>query len=74
MRKINADKERLNREKERIAVLIKLRVADKINEEISKGIEQPIVDPKVICPSLVKMTDPGTYKNMLLTGSEKPGS
>jgi hypothetical protein len=64
IKKIKADKERFEREKARIADLVKQLEDD----EIAKGGNPK---PKESWPNLVKINEPGTFKEMLLTGAEK---
>jgi hypothetical protein len=71
LRKISADAKRLEREKARIAALVNHLVAEKINEERAKGVENPVVDPKSYWPNLVQINDPSLFKMLVMTGANK---
>lgn len=65
MRNVTADNARFEREKARIAALIDQLV----EEERAKGGER--TNPNELCPSLVKINAPDTFKSVLLTGAAK---
>jgi hypothetical protein len=65
MKKITADTARFERERARIGDIVNYLVA----EETAKGGER--TSAKEICPSLVKITEPNTFRGLLLSGAEK---
>jgi hypothetical protein len=71
LKKIKADEDRFTRERARIADIINHLVAEKTSEERAKGVEQPNINPKNFWPNLVKINEPDTLKNLLLTGAGK---
>lgn len=71
MKNCNADEARLKREKDRIALLIKTLVAERINEEKGKGGPPPRINPKDAFPSLSMILEPDTFQRMYVTGAKK---
>jgi hypothetical protein len=71
MKKVGADAERFEREKARIANIVNHLVEDKISQEKANGVERPNVDAKTLCPNLVYLNEPGTFRTVLITGAYK---
>lgn len=71
MKHVDADKTRYDREKARIANLVNYFVAEKISQEKAAGNDNPSVDPKTLCPSMVFINDPSIARSLLLTGALK---
>jgi hypothetical protein len=65
MKKITADTARFDRERARIGDIVKHLVG----EERAKGTDNP--NPVELWPNLVKITEPDSFKNVLLTGAVK---
>jgi hypothetical protein len=71
VKKVGADAARFEREKARIGEVINRLVEEKVSQEKANAVERPNVDAKALWPSLVYLTEPATFRGLVLTGAQK---